>query len=604
MFRFTIKWIFISSLIIGAPSVGFYFTRTHLAVSPEYMKEGVASTEGWSVTFGQDVRVLRARLIPEIPGKWYAKRGLLGTSSLTFMPESGFVKGEMYVADIAVARVYGDEENVTLPAIKFLVAPAPGVLALTIDEGRGKVLPRPVIEFVVDGELFQQKLIPSIVDTDIIFDEVLGDDGRIVWRPKQDLPQGAHLILRVVDEHKKVIIERNFETVAEPAIEHFYADEPVLPGDTIKVSFNVPMLSTSTPIAFDAPGDGRWLDPSTYEYTIREVSGGRSYTAKLFAGTHSREGGVVLRDDVRTFAAPGSVVASFSEDTSEYGVQAPIEISFNQPVDHTSAEQSFHLSPAAQGTFSWHDEKLVFTPKKLLHQKKYVVSLASGIKAKFGLPSAEQAKWTFTTVPEVYQLNVPYFSQEYSRSCEAASLRMALGYYGIETDDMAILQKIGYDPRPKDKEKNEWDDPHEMFVGDASKDNGDGYGVYREPVARAAKAYGRTADSVQAQAITSQFLAENVRAGYPIVLWGYTSLAGSSVTKWRTTGGEGGGCDLGRARASRRWGVWFRGKPCGVLPPRSDHRQAIRVLGCWRSHTAHQRSSRRDGPSGSGEIML
>lgn len=138
--------------------------------------------------------------------------------------------------------------------------------------------------------------------------------------------------------------------------------------------------------------------------------------------------------------------------------------------------------------------------------------------------------------PEVFKLDVPYFKQEYSRSCEASSLRMVLAYYGITTHDMDILQKIGYAPRPKDKENNVWDDPHEMFVGDASKDNGEGYGVYGEPVVKAANSFGKEAE--YATKITAQYLAQHVRAGHPVILWGYLVSAGPEV-RWNTpSGGE------------------------------------------------------------------
>lgn len=136
---------------------------------------------------------------------------------------------------------------------------------------------------------------------------------------------------------------------------------------------------------------------------------------------------------------------------------------------------------------------------------------------------------------EVFKLEVPYFKQEYSRSCEAASLRMVLAYYGVTVNDMEILQKFGYAPRPKNKENNIWDDPHEMFVGDASKDTGEGYGVYGEPVVQAAKFFGR--DALYSTKITPQYLAKNVRAGHPVILWGYIVSAGPKI-RWHSPKGK------------------------------------------------------------------
>lgn len=448
-----LKFVLTSFIVLGVIGslsfAGIYVVRAELPLVLDYKKEGIGSTDEWTISFGRDVRVARAQMVPAVAGTWHAHESLFGVSSLTFKPRTGFAKGQTYTADISVTQGYREQESQHLSPLAFTVTPSP----------------------------------------------------------------------------------------IEPKIVDFSAKEPVLPGDTIRVTFNVPMLQESSPLTFDVPGTGVWIDPRTYEYIVGDVIGGKTYFAKLAQGTRSQEGGVVMADDVRTIVSPGYVVASFSSVAREQGTRAPIEVSFNQPVDKTSAEKAFQLSPKTSGTFSWQEEKLIFTPKKLEPQKRYVASVTPGVQAKFGLPSKEKASISFVTAPEVYKLDVPYFKQLYSRSCEAASLRMALAYYNIDTDDMTIIKKMGYAPRPKDKEKNEWDDPHKMFVGDASKDNGEGYGTYGEPVARVATMFGRRAEYVKAGAITAKFLAKNIREGYPIVLWGYTSLGGGTTT-WRTPEGK------------------------------------------------------------------
>ncbi|OHA78576.1 MAG: hypothetical protein A2658_02190 [Candidatus Yonathbacteria bacterium RIFCSPHIGHO2_01_FULL_44_19] len=436
-------------VIAGVFFAGVYVVRTELPLVLEYKKEGIGSTDEWTISFGRDVRITRARIVPAVSGSWYAHKGMFGVTALTFKPSSSFMKGEVYTADISIAQGYGEREPNHLSSITFSVAPS--------------------------------SIEPKIVD--------------------------------------------------------FSTKKPVLPGDKIRVTFNVPMKRESSTLFFDVPGEGTWVDSLTYEHTVSEVIGGKTYLVKLLQGIRGEEGGVVTVDDVRTIASPGYVVASFSSISHEHGTRTPIEVSFNQPVDKASAEKAFQLSPETSGVFSWEEEKLIFTPKKLEPQKRYVASITPGVQAKFGLPSKEKVSISFVTAPEVYKLDVPYFKQLYSRSCEAASLRMALAYYGISTDDMAIIQKMGYNPRSKDKENNVWDDPHKMFVGDASKDNGEGYGVYGEPVALAATKFGRNAEYVKASAITPKFLAKNIREGYPIVLWGYTSL-GAGVTTWKTPEGK------------------------------------------------------------------
>ncbi len=139
---------------------------------------------------------------------------------------------------------------------------------------------------------------------------------------------------------------------------------------------------------------------------------------------------------------------------------------------------------------------------------------------------------------KVFKLDVPYFQQQYANSCEAASLRMALAYYNIEIpDDMDIVERFGYNPRVKDTVLNEWDNPQEMFVGNIDIiGSTEGYGVYGQPVAKTAISYGRDAD--YETNITAQFLSKELKAGYPIILWGYTSMTEPAYTWNLEDGGE------------------------------------------------------------------
>jgi uncharacterized protein YvpB len=140
------------------------------------------------------------------------------------------------------------------------------------------------------------------------------------------------------------------------------------------------------------------------------------------------------------------------------------------------------------------------------------------------------------SVVKTFKLDVPYFHQQYANSCEAASLRMALAYYDIKiSDDMDIVQKFGYKPRDKNTVLDEWDNPQEMFVGNIDiVGSTKGYGVYGKPVVKAAKVYGR--DASYETNITAQFLSSEIKAGHPIIFWGYTSITAPAYT-WKLAGG-------------------------------------------------------------------
>lgn len=177
----------------------------------------------------------------------------------------------------------------------------------------------------------------------------------------------------------------------------------------------------------------------------------------------------------------------------------------------------------------------------------YIASRVPSEKKIAGSPiTIESVDRTFTriaiegapTSAEVrsVQLDVPFFKQAYIRSCEEASLRMVLAFYGIETNDMEIVGRVGYDPRPWDKENNVWDDPDIMFVGSIDDPQKNGYGAFAPAIASAAKTFGRDAESYRG--VSSQFLAEQIYTGYPVIVWGFNPE--SLVVKyfWNTTEGK------------------------------------------------------------------
>ncbi len=137
---------------------------------------------------------------------------------------------------------------------------------------------------------------------------------------------------------------------------------------------------------------------------------------------------------------------------------------------------------------------------------------------------------------KVTQLNVPFFKQQYIRSCEEASLRMVLAFYGIATNDMEIVQKIGYNPRAWDYTNNIWDDPSEMFVGFIDAANKSGYGTFAPAIEKGAKMYGRDAGSYSK--ITAQFIGQQIHDGHPVIVWGFYDAPPFIKYSWKTDKGK------------------------------------------------------------------
>jgi uncharacterized protein YvpB len=145
---------------------------------------------------------------------------------------------------------------------------------------------------------------------------------------------------------------------------------------------------------------------------------------------------------------------------------------------------------------------------------------------------------TTTSVYKDFKLGVPYYRQQYPNSCEASSLRMALAYRGIMKNDVQVLTKFTYNPTFKDVVNNIWDDPQKQYVGyvDIAGRPKGGYGVYGLPVLKAVKSFGREGEYATGTAITAQFLATELDAKNPVMIWGYTSYTEDPYT-WTTKEG-------------------------------------------------------------------
>ncbi|MCL2280876.1 C39 family peptidase [Candidatus Saccharibacteria bacterium] len=137
----------------------------------------------------------------------------------------------------------------------------------------------------------------------------------------------------------------------------------------------------------------------------------------------------------------------------------------------------------------------------------------------------------------IVKLKVPIYQQVYKQSCEAAALRMALAYRGIKTTDLEILELLKYNDQPAKMISGvwQWDDPHKTYVGSKNGDQTKmtGYGVFGEPIAAVSEQLGRPA--VVQNDVTPKWLAQQIYAGNPVILWGISIKIGDA--HWRTFDG-------------------------------------------------------------------
>lgn len=148
-------------------------------------------------------------------------------------------------------------------------------------------------------------------------------------------------------------------------------------------------------------------------------------------------------------------------------------------------------------------------------------------------------------------LDIPWHHQQHNLTCEAAALKMALSYFGITTDESTLLGYMTVDARPAVFDGAgrllSWGDPAQGFVGDPDGriDRYTGYGVYFQPVARAATAAGvvvaESGSGLYGSAVPATDLYAAIMRGHPAVAWisntyrraplkGYVSYDGAPVS--------------------------------------------------------------------------
>lgn len=134
----------------------------------------------------------------------------------------------------------------------------------------------------------------------------------------------------------------------------------------------------------------------------------------------------------------------------------------------------------------------------------------------------------------IYLSGVPFHRQEHSLSCEIASLKMALGYYGVEVSEDDLISQLKVDTPTGRQAGNIWGDPEKGFVGniDGEMPNS-GYGVYEEPIAEVANKY-RTAKPVK-KALLEDVL-NAVAEKHPVIVW--VPMAGGYDISWKTPEGK------------------------------------------------------------------
>ncbi|MBP9761950.1 Ig-like domain-containing protein [Candidatus Saccharibacteria bacterium] len=492
------------------------------------------------ISFARPVRdSITYSWVEKIAGTWHKQKGWGGVTALVFTPKGVLPPGATLHAQLSEVKPVLDiaSETPASQTVSVTVQRAPGLDGLMPGNDATGVQVNSAFTLQLSApnrKLRQLELkgdIPVLARTPVSSDDLV-----FRWTLAKQLEQGKTYTAEVIDRNQPIAKQHfatfRFTTVSEPQ-PRSDTSQRIHPGDTITIEFDAAMEQSQDAISFAMPGTGAWTSGTTYRFKVGDVKPGKTYTYTVGKDTKSRAGGFTTANKTFQVSTPGQVTVVAAQPTgTRAALNAPIKLTFDQPVDRASAQAAFSVNPAVQGTMTWSGNTLTFTPVGYSYQTTYTYSIGPGIVPVFGLPGVAYSN-RFTSAYEIKKLNVPYFRQAYSLSCEAASLRMALAYYGVATNDDEILSRIGYAPQPRDTATNTWQDPNVEFVGDVNgKLNVTGWGVYAGPVASAARSFGRGADVIYGPSVST--VASAIHAGRPVVVWGVMGMSAVNDS-WNTT---------------------------------------------------------------------
>lgn len=359
-----------------------------------------------------------------------------------------------------------------------------------------------------------------------------------------NIPKDDTLPKEVLEnKYKSYEFKKSFTTMGVPSLKLVKPIGTMVLTDNreISVQFSEAMEETAINNLTISPkpnGSWGWSNSSTAVFRANEsLAFNTTYTITL-SGRSLTKSGSYISSKTLSFKTIGAARVSRvipANDAGGVATTTSIQVTFDQAVDKKDAEAKFRISPSVSGSFAWSGNTMIFNHSGSLQKAtRYTITIASGVKSINGLP-AQGFSSSFTTQEPVKILNVPYDRQDYALSCEASTLRMALGYYGINVSEDAIMAEMGLDGPKHRTSSNVWGDPNIAYVGDVhGRQNTTGYGVHWNPIARAGNKW-RPSQAFRGWSATD--LAKEIDAGHPVIIWGATG-GGARPDSWKTAAGK------------------------------------------------------------------
>ncbi len=513
-----------------------------------------------------DVDLLEKNITPELAGNWVetSRKYIFLTDTLTFIPDKSPEAEKRYtVAFRNIKSIMGAKKTEYL--LSFIAPSLPNVKSISPTNGTDGVLVGQEILIETDFAHQNTARLEFIFKPEIEIETVKNNETEYLIKAKNGFKKSTTYTLEVIrtpisrnfsdnkieDTGESVsIFESTFHTIEAPGVSDYGPKgSGILANNTVWIEFKQDMDKEATENSFSlAPntaGNITWDSSRKMVFNATSsLSKNTTYTAAVSKNAKASDGSPFENDFNFSFTTIGYVgVSSFYPGNNAYGVSttANISVTFNQAVDHISAQNCFSISPNPGGSFSWSGNTLIYTHSALGYYTKYTVTILKGVKTIYGLDSAQTYSSYFTTQQQSVMLNVPSYRQAHMYSCMASAARSALAYRGVYLNEDYILSLIGYDSTPFSGTWGDpnsiWGNPYTGIVGNVDGKSGGvnwGYGAYWNPTAKAINNYRATEIKNNWNA---SGIAQEIANGNPVIVWWVNGIWPAYEVYWKTTSG-------------------------------------------------------------------
>lgn len=515
-----------------------------------------------------DTKSLVLNMSPETSGIWKYEKSfpiLPFVRTVKFVPNETVYPGNKVITYFThVTNFFNNHDNreeflqfysVDLPVVNFST-PEKDSTNVPIDQEINFKLSHKEGEFV-DWEIKVNKDDPYKLvadNTDVIkvqFEDKLKQNEEYIIKLYQ-VPVAKDRVTSEVTKkgEGKLAYTVKFKTVAAPLVSSLSPQSGgVLVNEKIKIEFDEEMNRESVESSFsitpNIAGTKSWPNEKTFMFTPGELKKGTHYNVNLKAGIKNKFGGQSEEPVSYSFDTIGAVkVTGWSPRSGAGGVEitSPVRVTFDQAVDHASAESNFSISPNLDGVFSWSGNTMIFDQAgDFQFSTEYTATVAPGVKTINGLDSTATFSSSFSTQAKRVQLNVPLYRQVNSKECQVVATQMLLGFKGKGKNKTTIFNELPKQDVACDAENNIWGNPQLGFIGDINGNHdcasgNRGYGIYWSPISSYLSRNG-VSNQVRRGMSISQ-LTQELEGGHPVMLWWQNGWSAPTDISWNTPDGQ------------------------------------------------------------------